>query len=138
MSRYKRIKTQLTDRDALLAALDVLEIPYEVAEGKRLSLYGYRGRRRNKTADIVVRRQHIGDGANDLGFAWDEAENRYNVIISEFDEASSAPGRGLHVLNQIKQMHAVQQVTALAEARGYVVQPVEAEGGVVRLQLVQY
>ena len=31
-----------------------------------------------------------------------------------------------------------QQVTTLAEAQGYMVQPVEAEGGVIRLQLVQY
>jgi hypothetical protein len=135
ISKYKVIRVQIKNHDVLIAALKACEIPYE--EGEQLPLYGYRGDCRKETADIVVRRAHIGSVANDLGFALNEAEGRYDVIISEFDE-HDAPGHGLHVLNRVKQQYAVQKVTALAEERGYVIQPEEAENGVVRLRLVHY
>lgn len=138
MSKYKRIQTQLKDRDALLAALAALEIPHEVAApGEALALYGYEGKRRAETAEIAVRRAHIGHAANDLGFAWNEAEGRFDAIVSEYDN-TDARGHALHTLNQIKQQYAVEQVTALAELQGYTVEPVEAAGGVVRLQLVRW
>jgi hypothetical protein len=136
MSKYKKIKTQLKDRDALVAALEGCEIPHET--GADLPLYGYEGHKRPETAEIVVRRQDIGPATNDLGFKWNAEAGVFDVIISEFDSRSSAPGYGLHLLNRVRQEYAVQQVTALAEAQGYAVQPVEAEGGVVRLQLARW
>jgi hypothetical protein len=132
MSKYKRINTKFTDRDALVAALEACELPFE--EGEALSLYGFEGRRRRETANVVVRRQHVGSLANDLGFTWNQAEGRYDVIISEYDEH----GPGQRRLKTIKQEYARRQVYALAEENGYTVQEVPAEGGVVRLQLVRW
>ncbi len=136
MSRYKTIVTELKDRNALLAAIAACGLLCEVAApGERLPLYGYEGRQRPETADVVIRRRHIGGAANDLGFV--EQSGRFEVVISEYDEGGFE-GTGLYVLNRVRQQYAYQQVVALAQQQGYVVQPVEAEGGVIRLQLVRY
>lgn len=86
---------------------------------------------------MVVRRRNIGMLANDLGFKWNAAAGRYDAIISEYDNQNSE-GHGLHVLNRVRREYAVKQVYALAEAQGYNVEPVAAEGGVVRLKLVRW
>jgi hypothetical protein len=58
-------------------------------------LYGYQGDLRNKKAHIIVNRQQIHPGSNDLGFFWNGTE--YECIISEFDLAwgNASPGQGL-------------------------------------------
>lgn len=80
------------DRRLLLAAL--ADIGYaEVEEGERLPLFGYRGDRRSETAEIVIRRQHIGSLSNDIGFAY--TSDGYVPIVSEFDQQSLQDGRFL-------------------------------------------
>ena len=80
------------DRELLLASL--AELGFErVDEGHDLPLYGYHGDRRPESAAIVVRRQHIGLGSNDLGFA--RTPEGYVPIISEFDERTLLAGRFL-------------------------------------------
>jgi hypothetical protein len=55
------------DRRLLLAAL--ADVGYtEVEEGEALPLYGYEGDRRPETAELLVRRRHLGRLSNDLGF----------------------------------------------------------------------
>jgi hypothetical protein len=138
MSKYKRIQTQLKDRDALLAAIDAVGVPCEVAEeGGPLSLYDWHGFRRPEKADVVIRRKDIGGASNDLGFVWDAETGAYEVIISAFDDHKGV-GHGLHVLNQVRQRYALDAVTALAEQNGYMVEPVQSEGEVVRMKLVRY
>ncbi len=80
------------DRRLLLAAL--AELGYgTVEEGEALPLYGYQGDRRPETAEIVVRRQHVGSASNDLGFA--RTERGYVPIISEYDQSTLLDGRFL-------------------------------------------
>src|SRR5687768_13100341 len=73
----------LKDRQLLLAALADLGYA-EVEEGEALPLYGYQGDRRAETAEIVVRRKHLGSASNDLGFARTPAG--YVPIVSEYDQ----------------------------------------------------
>ncbi|MFN8472803.1 MAG: DUF1257 domain-containing protein [Anaerolineae bacterium] len=71
------------DRRLLLAAL--ADLGYgDVEEGEALVLYGYLGDKRAETAEIVVRRQHLGSASNDLGFA--RTPQGYVPIISEYDQ----------------------------------------------------
>lgn len=83
MSKYLSFPDVLfTDRRLLLAAL--ADLGYAtVEEGDALSLYGYQGDRRPETAEIVVRRQHLGAASNDLGFA--KTPQGYVPIVSEYD-----------------------------------------------------
>jgi hypothetical protein len=82
----------LKDRRLLLAALADLGYT-EVEEGEALPLYGYQGDRRPETAEIVVRRRHLGSASNDVGFARTPAG--YVPIVSEYDRRTLHGGRFL-------------------------------------------
>jgi len=131
MSKYKRIVTKIMDEGLLVKALEELGIPYE--RGDDLHLYGYQGDRRQQTAQVVVRRQHIDPYANDLGFA--RTDNGYEAIISEYDQC----GRGARMLGEIRQQYAFEGVKQQAELQGYTVSSTErAQDGTLRLQLRRY
>jgi hypothetical protein len=79
-------------RELLLGAL--AELGYTLVEqGEALPLYGYLGDRRPETAALVVRRQQIGSGSNDLGFA--RSADGYFPIISDFDRRTLLGGQFL-------------------------------------------
>jgi hypothetical protein len=84
MSKYQiYADVVFKDRRLLLAALADLGYA-DVEEGEKLALFGYEGDRRRETAEIVVRRRHVGAASNDLGFA--RTEQGYVPIISEYDQ----------------------------------------------------
>ena len=80
------------DRKLLLAALADLGYA-DVEEGEALALYGYQGDRRAETADIVVRRRHVGSASNDVGFV--RTPRGYVPIVSEFDAQTLHGGQFL-------------------------------------------
>jgi hypothetical protein len=95
------------DRRLLLAAL--AELGYDaVEEGEHLPLYGYQGDRRPETAEIVVRRQHVGHASNDVGFA--RTEQGYVPIISEYDQQTLLDGRFLVRLRTAYSERVVEEV----------------------------
>lgn len=49
-----------------------------------VSLVGYHGDTRPEKANVIVRRNHIGPAANDLGFV-KEADGTYSAIVSDYD-----------------------------------------------------
>ena len=78
------------DRRLLLAAL--ADLGYrDVDEGEALPLHGYQGDRRPETAELVVRRHHLGRLSNDLGFARTPAG--YVPIVSDYDQRALHGGR---------------------------------------------
>ncbi len=93
MSKYIAFQDcVLKDRRLLLAALADLGYT-EVEEGEALPLYGYQGDRRPETAEVVVRRRHLGSASNDVGFARTPAG--YVPIVSEYDQRTLHGGRFL-------------------------------------------
>ncbi|TDD87952.1 DUF1257 domain-containing protein [Actinomadura darangshiensis] len=84
MSHFTTLTTEITDREALCAAL--ADVGYEHVEVHDTSqpLYGYRGDLRSDRAHVIVRRAHIGRASNDLGFLHQE-DGRYLAVISEYD-----------------------------------------------------
>ena len=96
------------DRRLLLAALADLGYA-EVEEGVDLPLYGYQGDRRAETAEIVVRRRHLGRASNDLGFA--RTEQGYVPVISEYDQRVLHGGRLLPTLRMAYSERVVEAVT---------------------------
>ena len=84
MSHFTTLVTQITDIDALVAAL--ADVGYGNVEVHDLSqpLYGYQGDMRPERAHVIVRRKHVGEASNDIGFER-QPEGEYRAWISEFD-----------------------------------------------------
>src|SRR5438067_10729192 len=80
------------NRELLLASLADLGFA-DVEEGEDLPLFGYHGDQRPEAAALVVRRQYIGVGSNDLGFA--RTADGYYPIISEYDGRTLLSGQFL-------------------------------------------
>jgi hypothetical protein len=122
---YRRIKAEFRDESTLRHALaDVCQarrIEFETGEG--LALYGFEGDRRRETAELVIRRRHLGRLTNDLGFHR-RPDSTFEVIISDFDSRHTAA----EVVREVKQRYARLQVEKLARARGYRIEEVPAEG----------
>lgn len=108
MSKYLTFPDVLfKDRRLLLAALTDIGFPV-VEEGRELPLYGYQGDQRPETAEIVVRRQHIGRASNDLGFV--RTPEGYVPIVSDFDRRTLLGGEFLVRLRTAYSEQVVQEV----------------------------
>ncbi len=118
MSHFVECETTFRDAQALVAALldcgfDKLQI--ELHE-QAVPLYGYQGDKRPQMAHIVIRRQHVGVGANDVG--WErQSDGSYTAWISEFDSgvgqyaSRKESARFNQVMqNKIKQEYAFQVI----------------------------
>ena len=116
------------DRRLLLDSLAELGFS-SVEEGDALPLYGYAGDRRQETAALVVRRQHIGFASNDLGFA--KTSEGYYPIISDYDSHTLLSGRFLPRLRVAYAERVVESVRK--RLRGTVHRTVE--GSIVKLRV---
>ena len=88
MSAYKKIECDIVDKDSLLEALELLDLQAKVHENP-INLKGYRGDVRNEKAHIVIDKQQVNKftgASNDIGFLLNEAENKYEFIVSEYDQ----------------------------------------------------
>jgi hypothetical protein len=107
MSAYITIETKITDENMLLQALADLGITeverHEVAQ----HLYGYQGDERSETAEIIIRREHVGEGSNDIGFKR-RADGTFEAIVSEFDQVPHV-GRWVGRLLQRLAYHTVKR-----------------------------
>ncbi len=108
MSKYLTFPdVTFRDRRLLLAALTDIGYPV-VEEGKDLPLYGYQGDKRPETADIVIRRQHIGRASNDVGFA--RTPEGFMPVVSAFDQRTLLGGAFIARLRTAYSEQVVQEV----------------------------
>ena len=95
MSAYKKIECEIVDKDCLLEALSLLGFTPEVlVEPKKLT--GYRGDQRKEVAHIIISRDQINKftgASNDIGFFWNEVEQKYDFICSDYDKAKNMDQR---------------------------------------------
>ena len=131
MSHFTTLKTQITDVKALQAALADLGFPevevYTTAE----HLYGYRGDVRPQTAEVIVRREHIGRLSNDLGFKRN-AGGTFDAVISEFDRSKYSEDW----LRQLTQRYAYHVARAKLQEQGFTLVAEEtAKDGRIHLTL---
>jgi hypothetical protein len=131
MSHYSEVKVEFRDGAALVAALNLLgfEGKVEVLQEAQY-LYGYKGDRRQQQAHIIIRRQHVGSAANDIGFQR-QSDGTYRAWISEFDEAHN--GYNKTWLGKLKQAYGVEKARSEAKKRGYQVSEQKLDDGRVRL-----
>ena len=90
MSHYTAIRTRIADLDALVKAL--AEVGYDQVETHDAPqpLYGYLGDRRAQSAEVIIRRKHVGRASNDLGFRR-QLDGTFEAIISDYDRRKHSP-----------------------------------------------
>lgn len=127
MSAYKKIKSVVRDAELLKSVLRDLRIPFE--EGESLHLYGYHGRKREETADIIVRRSHIEGAANDIGWARQE-DGSYQLIVSEYDTMRTKDKTSMQykIVCAAMQEYSRREVIRRYEAEGYEVKETRVDG----------
>ena len=86
MSHFTTVKTKFISKENLVKALG--EIGYNNVEVYDIpkNLHGYQGDIREQKAEIIIRRQFVGNASNDIGFR-KNADNCYEAIISNFDRS---------------------------------------------------
>lgn len=109
MSAYLTLRTPMTDRECLLAALADLGFDASKVEvhEKPVNLVGYRGDRRAQVANVVIRRQHVGSASNDVGFL--ASDTGYQAYVSGFDH----PRFGQGWLSRLHSRYTVHQEAKL-------------------------
>ena len=129
MSKYLQFDDIVfKDRRLLLAAL--ADLGYDdVEEGENLPLFGYRGDQRAETAEIVVRRRHVGPLSNDIGFK--STMQGFIPLVSEYDQRVIHGGKFLPKLRTEYNERVVAEIKR--RLRGTMQRTVE--GSVVKLRV---
>lgn len=114
MSHFTTLKTQITDLKALQAALADVGFPEVEVHTTAEHLHGYRGDVRPQTAEVIVRRQHLGWLSNDLGFKRN-AGGTFDAVISDYDR----PKYSEEWLQRLTQRYAYHVARARLEEQGF-------------------
>jgi hypothetical protein len=146
MSHFVECQTQFRDPQALIAALVECGFDASVIElhEQAVPLLGYQGDVRPQNAHIVIRRQHVGSGANDVG--WEkQTDGTYLGWISEFDAGVGAYANrreaarfNTAMQNRIKQEYAYQVIRRQQRAMGRSVQRQQLPGGEIEVLIEGY
>lgn len=87
MSHYTTLQTRISDIETLVEALaDMGFEDVEVFDQAR-PLVGWLGDRRSQGAEVIIRRCHVGQASNDIGFTRG-ADGTFEALISEYDRSS--------------------------------------------------
>lgn len=89
MSAYVSVEVEFSDQSSLIDALKGLGLTDEQIEVHETpaNLYGYHGDMRAETANVIVRRKHIGHASNDFGFV--KQGDKYKLHLSEYDQKAT-------------------------------------------------
>jgi hypothetical protein len=129
------VSIEFTDEGCLVAALKRLGFDGKVEVHQTpQTLYGYQGDVRAQKAHIIIRREHVGSYANDIGFER-QPDGSYRAWISEFDQTRTSGGTRYDDkwLGQLKQAYGVEKTRVEAKKRGYRVSEQKLDDGRVRL-----
>ena len=137
MSEYRKNATNCTDKDCLIEALVEMGYKREVIEVHDVpqQLFDFQGHKTRYTdssgdkANIIVRRQHVGGAANDLGFLLNK-EAKYDAIISQYDSSK----HNAKWLAGLKGNYSVSNLVKTGKAQGLKFLGKKVENGKVRLQ----
>ena len=114
MSHFSRIKTRITDKAALVKALGDVGYKTVEARGTPQHLYGFVGDRRAQTAEVIVRRWHVGWFSNDIGFSRG-ADGCFEAVISDYDRRKHSQAW----LDRLTQRYAYHVARAKLQEQGF-------------------
>ena len=118
ISHYTAVRTQIKNRDCLVKALNDLgfEGKVELHDGEGANLYGYMGDKRTQTANVILRRKHVGGSSNDIGWKLRE-DGTYEAIISEYDSGKYNKAW----CEKLMQRYSLHTIKKQARAQGYTI-----------------
>ena len=121
MSHFSTVKTELRDRESLLAALR--DLGQEPSTGEQ-PVRGYRGQ--TVTADLCCPQSEGGD----IGFRWNSAEQHYELVTDLDLWKQTVPVE--RFLAQLTQRYALQSILRSSAEEGYQVaeQRKQADGSI--------
>lgn len=136
MSMYCLIETQFRNPEALLCAL--METGQWTAEQIEVheqaqNLFGYHGDLRPEKANIIIRRKHVGQCSNDIGFQRSE-DGTFKAIISEFDKTKYSE----HWTNKLKQSYSYHAIRIQQESKGRSVTRTKLPNNNIRVEIKGY
>jgi len=146
MSHFVECQTEFRDAQALVEAL--VECGFAASEievhPEAVPLLGYQGDVRPQNAHIVIRRRHVGTGANDVG--WEkQPDGTFKGWISEFD---SGVGQYAHRgeaarfnrarQDRLKQEYAYAVIARQQRALGRSVERQRLPGGEIEVRVQGY
>ena len=114
MSHFTRMRTRIADAEALTKALAEMGFKEVEVHAEAQHLYGYMGDRRQQTAEVIVRRKHIGTASNDIGFKRGQ-DGVFEAIISDFDRRTYSQDW----LNRLTQRYAYHAARFKLEEQGF-------------------
>ncbi len=122
MSEYIILQSTYNDAGCLKASLK--ELGYQFEDHKTAqALVGYAGDRRTQTANIIVRKKHVGHAANDVGFLR-KSNGTYEMIISEFDRRKGSDS-AINFLEKLKQIYNKNKMVKKLKSLGNMVTSVK-------------
>ncbi len=84
MSHFSTVKTSIKDRDALITALNALNLAFEENATQLIEMNTRWTGNRKQFVDLIVRGQTLGCGA-DVGFKYNETEKSYAMIADDWE-----------------------------------------------------
>lgn len=136
MSHFVECRPGFTDRAALVDALVAVGFERDQIEVHKqaVPLFGYQGDQRPQRAHVVIRRQHVGKAANDVG--WEQcSDGTIRSWISEFDTRHRFDEA---MQRRIRQEYACAAVTRQQRALGRQVERRMLPDGEIELQVSGY
>jgi hypothetical protein len=128
VSHFTVVRTEIRHISLLLSALRAMGYDHVEVHEEPQHLYGFQGDLRPETAEVIIRRQHIGHAANDVGFKR-QPSGEFLAIISEYDRKAHCPESWME---KLKTRYARRQVLESLEKQGIpmenVVEREEADG----------
>lgn len=134
MSHYAAITTKIKSQTALLAALaDMGKTEVEVHKEPQ-HLFGWHGDQRAETAEVIIRRAHIGCASNDVGFKR-QPDGTYQAIISDYDRSAHLTPAWM---GQFEQRYALHTTLETMSLQGFTLEgTIEDHNGELRLTMTQ-
>ncbi len=114
MSHYTVLQTRMTDEKALVKALADLGFKDVEVHAAAQALVGVGGSVRQQTAEIIIRRKHLGFASNDIGFKRGPKGN-FEAIISDYDQRSYS----VDWLERLLQRYAYHVARVKLEEQGF-------------------
>jgi hypothetical protein len=135
VSKYSVNQTVLREEKYLVEALKEMGYVVEVHPDGAL-LNSYYSEQEAKTANIIIRRQHLRGAYGDIGFTR-QPDGQFAIVKDELDEYR---GYGTRWVGRVQQLYKEKQTLAMARAKGYTFKGREviqtSEEQQVRLQFV--
>lgn len=136
MSHYVECKPGFKDREALIEALVAVGFERSQIEvhAEAVPLFGYRGDERLQRAHVIIRREHVGPAANDVG--WERLpDGTYRAWISEYDARHRFNGE---TQDRIKQEYAYHAVARQQRTLGRTVERRMLDNGEIEVVIGGY